>query len=95
MRVSKISVSKGITVNVGNFESVRFDAGVEVSLDQQPDARTGNNPTSINVVEVYEHAYGIVDNQLNKQLKEIQDAITEKSIFKVDTSETKVSRRRK
>lgn len=40
MRVSTVSVSYGRTVNLGNFNSLRYDATVEVQIDEGEDCQT-------------------------------------------------------
>lgn len=51
MKPTKISVSYGKTVNTGNFNSLRLDAGMEVELEPN------ENPS-----EVYAKAFAAVKN---------------------------------
>ena len=71
--VSKVSVSKGVTVSVGKFESVRIDASIELTAEKGDDEQS-----------LYEAGFTTVDEQINKQIKDLQDVVEPNSVFKED-----------
>jgi len=85
--VATVHVSKGVTVSVGKFESVRIDATVEVRAEK------GEDPD-----DLFDIGFESVDEQVNKQLAEIQDIVTEGSVFNMASaggSRAQKSRKRK
>jgi len=76
-KILKITVSKGVTVSVGKFESIRIDAMVELRNDT-------DNPNA-----VFNDGYNLVDKKINEQLEEIQDVIAETSVFKIKSKKPK------
>ena len=87
-KFEEIIVIKGLTVSVGRYESIRVDASLKIVLDETDDTDT-----------IFEAGFEMCDEQLNKQVEEIQDIIGKDSVFKVDknpdTNKTKPSRRRR
>lgn len=82
MRVDSITVSKGVTVSVGKFESVRIQADMTISLDKGEDHDN-----------VFKAAYVMLDDQINAQVTDLQDVIQDTSIFKAE--QPKESRKRR
>ncbi len=56
----KIKLSRGATVNMGNYESYRFDVGIEEDFDSD----------KFNVREAYEWAAKEIDTLFDKEMKE-------------------------
>ena len=56
---TKVTVSLGYTLNVGNFQSLRIDLGIE---DSRRDGETVN--------EAFERVYSFVENKLTEKVKE-------------------------
>jgi len=83
MVVKKIVVSKGVTMSVGKFESIRCDASVEIELDKGDDEDGA-----------YEAGFEIVDTQINKQIGESQSILGTNSVFKQESKPKSNSRRR-
>ena len=52
---TKIWVGAKRTINTGNYESVAFDAGVEISV-----------PDGADLAEVYKKAYGMCEREIIK-----------------------------
>ncbi len=73
MDIKKVSVSKGVTVSVGKFESLRLDVAIEVEPGKGEDFDT-----------IVETGYEMCDEKLNKQLSEVQDLVADNSVFKVE-----------
>jgi methyl coenzyme M reductase subunit D len=63
---TKVNVTLGYTMNLGNFQSLRIDIGVEDQL------RDGEQ-----VQEGFDRVYGFVEQQLAAKLKEAQSEIVE------------------
>lgn len=84
MVIKKIIVSKGVTVSVGKFESLRFDASLEIGTNEDDDSDT-----------VFETGFELCDEQINKQIEEVQDIVASGSVFKVDKKESTSSKRRR
>ena len=63
---TKVTVSLGYTMNVGNFQSLRIDIGVE---DQVRDGE--------NIHEGFDRVYSFVEEQLSAKLKEAKLEISE------------------
>ena len=78
--VSKISVSKGVTVSVGKYESVRIDAHIELTAEKGDDEET-----------LFSTAFTMVDDQVNAQIKELQDVVEPNSVFKAAAEEPKTA----
>jgi len=56
---TKVTVSLGYTLNLGNFQSLRIDLGIEDSK------RDGEN-----TAEAFERVYDFVENKLAEKVKE-------------------------
>lgn len=69
--IIKINASKGITVNIGHFESIRIDCGVEVQSDGEDEDT------------LFEIAYESIDKVINDKISEIQDIVDNTSSFKI------------
>jgi methyl coenzyme M reductase subunit D len=63
---TKVNVSLGYTMNVGNFQSLRIDIGVEDQLRDGEQVQDG-----------FDRVYGFVEQQLAAKLKEAQSEIVE------------------
>jgi hypothetical protein len=63
---TKVTVSLGYTMNVGNFQSLRIDIGVEDQL------RDGEH-----VQEGFDRVYSFVEQQLTAKLQEAKSEIAE------------------
>jgi len=63
---TKVNVTLGYTMNVGNFQSLRIDIGVE---DQVRDGE--------NVQEGFDRVYKFVEDQLGEKLREAKSEISE------------------
>ena len=63
---TKVNVTLGYTMNVGNFQSLRVDVGVEDSV------RDGEN-----VQEGFDRVYAFVEEQLATKIKEAKSEIAE------------------
>jgi hypothetical protein len=63
---TKVNVSLGYTMNVGNFQSLRIDIGIEDQL------RDGEH-----VQDGFDRVYSFVEQQLASKLKEAQSEIVE------------------
>lgn len=72
--VTKVTVSKGVTISVGQYESVRIDAQVEVRGDGEDSD------------DLFDIGFETIDEQINKQIDEIQDIVGGKSMFKYEES---------
>lgn len=84
VEVTKISVSKGVTVSVGKYESIRIDSSMEIGLGKNDDSET-----------VTKTGYEMLDEQINDQLKEIQDLVGDNSVFKFEEPKKKSGSRRR
>lgn len=69
----KISVTKGLTIGVGKFESIRIEATTEFE--------TTAKPLSVAAEKDMQDAFDFVDKQLNKQVGDIQGSIKPDSVF--------------
>lgn len=56
---TKVNVSLGYTLNLGNFQSLRIDLGVEDSKKEGE-----------NVQQAFERVYGFVEEKLAEKVKE-------------------------
>lgn len=63
---TKISVTLGYTLNLGNFESLRVDLGV---VDARRDGET--------VDQAFERVYAFVEDKLSEKVKEAKGEIAE------------------
>ena len=63
---TKVNVTLGYTMNVGNFQSLRIDIGIE---DQVRDGE--------NVQEGFDRVYKFVEDQLGEKLREAKSEIAE------------------
>ena len=63
---TKVSVALGYTLNVGNFQSLRIDLGIEDSR------RDGEN-----ISEAFERVYEFVETKLTEKVKEASAEIKE------------------
>ena len=68
MEISEISVTKGLTLSMGKFESIRLDASISIKPEKGEDEDV-----------LYNSAYEICDSQLEVQVKIISDALSENS----------------
>ena len=62
---TKVTVSLGYTLNVGNFQSLRIDLGIEDTR------REGEN-----ITEAFERVYEFVENKLAEKVKEASSEIS-------------------
>jgi hypothetical protein len=86
MVVKEVTVSKGVTISIGKFESVRVDASAVLVAEK------GEDPDML-----YETGFEVVDEQINKQIAELQDVISDSSVFHAETKKQEApatSRRR-
>jgi len=63
---TKVTVSLGYTLNLGNFQSLRIDLGVE---DSRRDAETVN--------EAFDRVYAFVENKLIAKINEAKEEVPE------------------
>jgi hypothetical protein len=63
---TKVTVALGYTMNLGNFQSLRIDIGIE---DQIRDAE--------NVQDGFDRVYAFVEQQLGAKIREAQSEIKE------------------
>lgn len=63
---TKVTVALGYTLNVGNFQSLRIDLGIEDSR------RDGEN-----ISEAFERVYEFVENKLAEKVKEASSEINQ------------------
>lgn len=73
-KITSIKVGKGVTVNLGNFESLRIDYSVEAELGPKEKED-----------EVAGRLSDWTDERLNGELADMGDVISTKSIFKTET----------
>jgi hypothetical protein len=59
---TKVNVSLGYTLNLGNFQSLRIDLGV---IDSKRDGETTS--------EAFERVYAFVEAKLSEKVRESQD----------------------
>lgn len=65
--ITKVTVSLGYTLNLGNFQSLRIDLGVEDSK------RDGEN-----TAEAFERVYNFVEDKLSEKVKEASAELDDK-----------------
>ena len=63
---TKVSVTLGYTLNLGNFQSLRLDLGV---VDSKRDGETTN--------EAFERVYKFVEDKLTEKIQEAKSEISE------------------
>ena len=63
---TKINVTLGYTLNLGNFQSLRLDLGV---VDSKRDGETTN--------EAFERVYKFVEDKLTEKINEAKEEINE------------------
>lgn len=63
---TKVNVTLGYTLNLGNFQSLRLDLGV---IDSRRDGETIN--------DAFERVYGFVEQKLTEKLAEAKSEIDE------------------
>lgn len=66
MEETKVTVTLGYTLNLGNFQSLRLDLGVTDSK------RDGENTD-----QAFERVYGFVENKLTEKINEAKAEISE------------------
>lgn len=63
-QVKEIRVNVGLTLNLGNYESARLDAGVTM------DIKEGDDPK-----KVYEEAWKICEEEIQPQARDIKSRV--------------------
>jgi len=63
---TKVSITLGYTLNLGNFQSLRLDLGV---VDSKKDGETTS--------EAFERVYGFVESKLTEKIQEAKAEIIE------------------
>jgi hypothetical protein len=63
---TKVNVSLGYTLNLGNFQSLRIDLGV---VDSRRDGET--------IEEAFSRVYGFVENKLISKVNEAKEEVSE------------------
>jgi len=63
---TKVSITLGYTLNLGNFQSLRLDLGV---VDSKKDGETTS--------EAFERVYGFVESKLTEKINEAKVEISE------------------
>ena len=63
---TKVSVTLGYTLNLGNFQSLRLDLGV---IDNKKDGE--------NTDQAFERVYNFVESKLTEKIKEAQSEASE------------------
>ncbi len=64
--LTKVNVTLGYTLNLGNFQSLRLDLGV---VDSKRDGETTN--------EAFERVYKFVEDKLTEKIQEAKSEISE------------------
>ena len=62
--MSKVNVSLGMTLNLGNFQSLRIEVGLE-------DEKRNNE----NTAETFERVYKFVEDKLAEKVEEARDTL--------------------
>lgn len=83
----KVTVTKGVTAGVGNFESIRVEATASFDVE-------GNMWKSQEVADAYSKAYSFLDEVLNEQINEIQPILKRDSVFKSGAEKSSAPKRR-
>ena len=68
MEISEVSVTKGLTLSMGKFESIRLDASISVRPEKGEDEDV-----------LFNAAYEICESQLEIQVQMISDSLSENS----------------
>ena len=63
---TKINVTLGYTLNLGNFQSLRIDLGI---VESRKDGET--------IDQAFERVYSFVENKLTEKIKEAEDEAAE------------------
>jgi len=63
---TKVNVTLGYTLNLGNFQSLRIDLGV---IDSRRDGE--------NIEQAFERVYGFVENKLTEKINEAKEEVPE------------------
>ncbi len=63
---TKVNVTLGYTLNLGNFQSLRIDLGIE---DSRRDGET--------ITEAFDRVYSFVETKLTEKVNESKDEIPE------------------
>ena len=63
---TKVNISLGYTMNLGNFQSLRIDIGVEDQLRADESVQEG-----------FDRVYGFVEQQLGSKIQEAKSEINE------------------
>jgi hypothetical protein len=63
---TKVNVALGYTLNLGNFQSLRVDIGIEDSLRSDE-----------HVEDAFNRVYGFVENKLIEKINEAKDEVKE------------------
>jgi hypothetical protein len=63
---TKVNVTLGYTLNLGNFQSLRLDLGV-----------TDNRKEGENINDAFERVYKFVEDKLTSKIQEAEKAISE------------------
>jgi len=63
MEETKVNVALGYTLNLGNFQSLRIDIGIQ-------DSKRDGETTS----EAFDRVYSFVEAKLSEKIKENQDS---------------------
>ncbi len=65
----KVTVSLGYTRNMGNFESLRVDLGVEDSV------RAGDGVGKVGIDKAMQRVYTYVEEQLLEKVREVEEEV--------------------
>tara|TARA_A100001515_G_scaffold144555_2_gene149014 strand:- start:816 stop:1031 length:216 start_codon:yes stop_codon:yes gene_type:complete len=66
MKLKKATINMGKTVNLGNFESARFDLAIEAEVEAKEDLKELESVVSDNLD-------AMIDRRLSSMLKSIKD----------------------
>ncbi len=70
--MTKVKVDLGYTRNMGNFESLRVDIGVE------DDLRTNSDGSPENVEQAFNRVYSYVEKKLVEKVQETEEELNDK-----------------
>lgn len=74
VKVETMKISKGVTANLGNFESVRIDVEFAISVGSEDQK---------NIDSMFEKLSSIVDGKVNSLIAEEAPNLSSKSAFKL------------
>lgn len=74
VKVETMKISKGVTANLGNFESIRIDVEFAASVSSTDQKE---------IDSVFEKLSGMVDRKVNSLISEESGSLTSKSAFKL------------